>query len=73
MNMGNAWHDQTSGDRRRNTDRTIDCYERAVDILTRESLSVDWVKTQINMGVGLRNRMSGDRRLNIDKDVECHR
>lgn len=71
--MGTALQERISGDRRQNIDEAMQCYQRVLQIRTRESMPHEWASTQMSMGNALQTRISGDRRANIDESIVYYR
>ena len=71
--MGTVFVNRISGDRMVIINEAIKCYELALEIRTRETLSMDWAKTQMSMARALQLWISGDRQKNINDAIECYK
>ena len=64
--------DRITGDRIVNIYESIDCYRRALEVYTQESMPREWALIQRNMGLVLQSVLSGHRRVNIDESIEVY-
>jgi CHAT domain-containing protein len=73
MNLGVAYCDRIRGDRSENIEMTIDAYQQALEVRTREAMPVEWAEVMVNLGVAYRNRTRGERADNLDAAIDAYR
>jgi tetratricopeptide (TPR) repeat protein len=61
----------TLGERGENLRRAIACYERALEVRTREAYPRDWAMTQYHLASAWQNRSDGDRGKNLRQAIDC--
>ena len=70
--LGIAYWKLPVGDRALNLERCIECYERALQVCTKEAFPADWAMTQSNLGAAWWDLPTGDRAENIRNAIECY-
>ncbi|MCC3594323.1 tetratricopeptide repeat protein [Microcoleus sp. PH2017_28_MFU_U_A] len=71
-NLGLAYSDRIKFDRGENIERAIECYQAALQVLTRDALPQKWAMTQNNLGLAYSDRIKFDRGDNIERAIECY-
>jgi tetratricopeptide (TPR) repeat protein len=72
FSLGREYYKATLGDRGENLRKAISCYERALEVYTREAYPQDWAMTQNNLGVVWGDRPDGDRGENLRRAISCY-
>lgn len=68
---GVAYMDRLVGDRSRNIELAIGCYERAQTGLAAAGLQSDWTLVEQNRGIAYIERLTGDPSSNADEGIEA--
>lgn len=59
------------GDRAKNLDKAIACYQAALRVYTETDFPEQWAMTQNNLGIAYWDLSAGDRGANLDKAIAC--
>ena len=52
MNLGNAWSNRITGDRKENIDESIQYYNESLEVIPREAMSAKWATAKVNINHG---------------------
>jgi tetratricopeptide (TPR) repeat protein len=69
-NVGNAWYYRPSGDKGRNIEKAIRCYELELEIFTRDNNPFEWARTINNLGIAWFALPDGDRVLSLKNAIK---
>ncbi len=69
---GRAYRRLQIGDRQANLQRAIACYEKALEVYTREEFPQEWADLQNDLGNIHRDLPGGDRQVNLQNAITCY-
>jgi CHAT domain-containing protein len=64
-------HNRIRGNRDENLERSIACYQSALEIYTKADFPLEWAGTQNNLAAAYGNRIRGDRDENLEQSITC--
>jgi tetratricopeptide (TPR) repeat protein len=68
-NLGLAYTSLPGGDRQANLEKAIDCYQKALQVYTKDATPTSWAKVQRDLGVVYRNLPGSDQQENLKKAI----
>src|SRR5258708_2769832 len=68
-NLGSAYFKRVRGAKRQNIECAIACYEKALQVYTRQALPLDCAKVLANLGSAYVERVEGERQANLEKAI----
>jgi tetratricopeptide (TPR) repeat protein len=71
-NLGVEYWRSSIGSRTENLREAIACYQRALEVYTREAIPQDWATTQNNLGAAWGDLPGGDREQNLREAIACY-
>lgn len=71
-NLGNAYLELPTGDRRENLKRSIGCYQEALRVYNERDSPIDWAMTQNNLGVAYASIPTDHREENLRLAITCY-
>jgi tetratricopeptide (TPR) repeat protein len=71
-NLGIAYWERIDGERDQNLEKTIACYQEALEVCTREAFPFDWAMIQHNLGIAYYDRVGGEKIQNLEKAIGCY-